>query len=151
MLGWILPLSFLLLSGNKLFAKFNAINPAFFSKIQLTDSSNSEVGKTYSTILLLSLATDGTGVDVTMPLDAVSSYQDGKLGQVYAIDRTKITATVPEGLGTKIKRSARNDLAPVKLIKDGNSWKVIADSNMLTEIGTPLSEQITAPTTSSSK
>jgi hypothetical protein len=131
-----------------MFAAFNNVSPDFFSKIHMTDSSYAEVGQTYSNILLLSLATQGTGVEETMPTDAVSVRKDEKLGKmVYEIDRTKITATVPEDLNSKITRPNRNGLAPVKFIKDGDSWKVIADKNMLTEIGIPLDEKISAPTT----
>lgn len=133
----------------KMFAKFNTINPELFSKVHLTDSTYAEVGKTYSTILLFSLATDGVGVELTMPLDAVTSHKDDKLGKrIYEIDRSKITATVPEALGEKIDRpSNRKILTPVKLVKDGESWKVLADNNMLTEIGVPLSDKISSPTT----
>jgi hypothetical protein len=131
-----------------MFARFNRINPDFFSKVQLTDSTYSEEGKAYSTILLLSLATRGEGVEITMPSDAVTSYKDDKLGKrVYEIDRKQITAVVPESLESKITRQDRNGLSPVKIIKDGDAWKVIADNNMLSEIGTPVSEKITAPTT----
>jgi ABC-type glycerol-3-phosphate transport system substrate-binding protein len=133
----------------KMFKQFAAINPDFFAKMHLTGSSYSEVGKSYSTVLLLSLATEGTGVEVVMPSNAVTSYQDEKLGKrVYEIDRTKITATVPEALASKITRPNRNGLAPVKIIKDGESWKVLADNNMLTEIGIPLKEKISTPTAS---
>lgn len=133
----------------KMFAQFNTLNPELFSNIHLTDSTYAEVGKTYSTILLFSLATDGAGIELTMPLDAVTSREDEKLGKrVYEIDRSKITATVPEALGTKITRpSDRKTLTPVKLIKDGESWKVLADNNMFTEIGVPLSDKISSPTT----
>jgi FlaG/FlaF family flagellin (archaellin) len=137
---------------DKMFAQFNTMNPEFFSKIHLTDSTYAEVGKTYSLILLHSLATEGEGVDITMPSDAVTSYEDEKLGKrVYEIDRKKITATVSESLATKLDRSTRSSLEPVKLIKDGESWKVLADDKMLTEIGTPLSEKISASTSSNSK
>lgn len=133
---------------DKMFAEFDAINPDFFSKLHLTDSTYSEVGKTYSTILLMSLAADGNGVDLTMPIDAVSAHQDEKLGRmVYEIDRSKITATVPEDLSAKVTRSDRNTLVPVRIIKDGDSWKVLADNNMLTEVGVPITEKISAPTT----
>lgn len=133
---------------DKMFAEFDAINPDLFSKLHLTDSSYSEVGKTYSTILLLSLAADGEGVDLTMPIDAVSARQDEKLGRiVYEIDRSKITATVPEGLSAKVTRPDRKTLEPVRLIKDGSSWKVLATSNLLAEIGVPVTEKISAPTT----
>lgn len=128
-----------------MFAKFETINPDFFAKIHLTDSTYAEAGKTYSTILLLSLATEGEGVEVTMPLDAVTSHKDDKLGVVYEIDRSKITATVSESLAGKVTRANRNGLAPVRIIKDGDSWKILADNNMLTEIGVPLSEKISGP------
>lgn len=137
---------------DRMFAKFNTINPELFSKIHYTDSSYTEVGKTYSSILLMSLATEGKSVDVTMPFDAVSVYNDEKLGKkVYEIDRSKITATVPEPLAPKLDRPNRIGLAPVKLIKDGESWKILADGNMLTEIGVPLSEKIAAPDTKDKK
>lgn len=132
----------------KMFSEFNAIHPEFFSKLHLTDSSYAEVGKTYSTILLMSLATEGTGIDLTMPIDAVSAHQDEKLGRmVYEIDRSKITATVPESVSDKITRSDRLTLTPLRIIKDGDSWKVLADNNMLSEIGTPVAGKISAPTT----
>ena len=131
---------------DQMFARFDSINPEFFSKMHLTDSSYAEAGKTYSTILLMSLATGGQGVEVTMPLDAVTSYNDNELGQrVYEIDRTKITATVSESLALKVTRPNRNGLAPVRLIKEEGQWKVIADNNMLTEIGIPQSEKISGP------
>lgn len=133
---------------DKMFAEFDTINPDLFSKLHLTDSTYSEVGRTYSTILLLSLATGGKGVDLTMPIDAVSAHKDEKLGRmVYEIDRSKITATVPEALSHKITRPDRKSLPPVKLIKEGDSWKVVAESNLLAEIGVPMSEKISAPTT----
>lgn len=131
------------------FAQFDTLNPEFFSRLHLTDSTYAEVGKTYSTILQLSLAAEGEGVDLTMPLDAITSYEDKKLGKrIYEIDRKKITATVTETLGLKVARVSRPSLEPVKLIKDGDSWKVLADNNMLTEIGTPLSEKISVTTDS---
>lgn len=133
----------------EVFAQFDALNPEFFNKLHLTDSTYAEVGKTYSIILQLSLATEGEGVDLTMPLDAVTSYEDKKVGKrVYEIDRKKITATVTETLGMKVARVSRSTMEPVKLIKDGNSWKVLADSNMLTEVGVPVSEKISATTDS---
>lgn len=133
----------------EVFAQFDALNPEFFNKLHLTDSTYAEVGKTYSIILQLSLATEGEGVDLTMPLDAVTSYEDKKVGKrVYEIDRKKITATVTETLGLKVARVSRSAMEPVKLIKDGNSWKVLADSNMLTEVGVPVSEKISATTDS---
>lgn len=133
----------------KMFAEFDKINPDFFSKLHLTDSTYAEVGKTYSTILRLSLAADSIdGVEVTMPSDAVTAYKDDKLGRmVYEIDRTKITAVVSEEMGRKITRPNRNGLAPVRIIKDGDSWKVLADNNMLSEVGVPLDENISAPST----
>lgn len=133
---------------DKMFAEFDSLNPELFSKLHLTDSSYSEVGKTYSTILLLSLATGGKGVDVTMPIDAVSARKDEKLGRmVYEIDRSKITATVPEDLLSKVTRPDRKSLPPVKLVKEGDSWKIMAESNLLAEIGVPKTEKISAPTT----
>lgn len=138
------------LAKSEVFAEFDTINPSFFSKLHLTDSSYSEVGSAYSSILLLSLATEGKGVEVTMPIDAVTTYQDEELGRtVYEIDRSKITATVPEYLASKVTRVVRKSLAPVRIVKEGQSWKVIADKEMLTEIGAPLSEEISAPTTTS--
>lgn len=132
---------------DKMFSEFNSINPEFFTKLHLTDSSYAEVGKTYSTILLMSLATGGTGIDLTMPIDAVSAHQDEKLGMVYEIDRSKITATVPEDVAAKITRSDRLTLSPIRIIKDGGSWKVLADNNMLSEIGSPIAGKISASTT----
>lgn len=128
-----------------MFAKFETIDPDFFSKVHLTDSTYAEAGKTYATILLFSLATGGEGVEVTMPLDAVTSHKDDKLGVVYEIDRAKVTATVSESLADKVTRANRNGLAPVRIIKKDDSWKVLADNSMLTEIGVPLNEKISGP------
>lgn len=130
---------------DQIFKKFDAIDPEFFSSLHLKDSSYSDVGKTYSNILLLSSANGGEGVEVVMPLDAITSHKDDKLGEVYEIDRSKITAVIPEPMSPKITRANRNGLQPVKIIKDGDTWKVVADSGMLTEVGIPLDEKITAP------
>lgn len=134
---------------DKMLAEFNSIKPDLFSKLYLGGASNGAVANSYLTILLLSLASESEGVDVTMPIDAVSVIKDEKLGVVYEIDRSKITATVPENLSSKVTRPERNTLSPVKLIKDkeDGSWKVLASTNLLAEIGIPISEKISTPTT----
>jgi hypothetical protein len=134
---------------DKMLSEFNSIKPELFSKLYLGGASNGAVANTYLTVLLLSLASESKGVDITMPIDAVSVVKDEKLGIVYEIDRSKITATVPENLSSKITRPDRKTLSPVKLIKDkeDNSWKVVASTNLLAEIGIPISEKISTPTT----
>jgi hypothetical protein len=104
----------------------------------VANSTDTEIGSSYANILLLSLGAGGEGVKASLPpLDAVTSYDDKALGKkVYEIDRNRIEVEVPRDLESKVAHSGKS-LSPVKIVKDGDSWKVVADSNMLTEIGIP--------------
>lgn len=118
--------------------RYDPINPELFAKMYVTNSTDSEIGSSYANILLLSLGAGGEGVQASLPpLDAVTSYDDKALGRkVYEIDRNRIEVEVPRDLAAKVTRSGKG-LSPVRIVKDGDSWKVVADSNMLTEIGIP--------------
>jgi hypothetical protein len=124
---------------DQMFRRYDTINPELFSKVYMTNSTEAEVGSSYANILLLSLAAGGEKVEASLPpQDAVTSYDDDKLGKkVYEINRNMIEVEVPKDLASKVTRSGRNSLSPVRIVKDGESWKVIADVNMLTEIGIP--------------
>lgn len=118
--------------------RYDPINPELFAKVYVANSTDSEIGSSYANILLLSLGAGGEGVQASLPpLDAVTSYDDKALGRkVYEIDRNRIEVEVPRDLAAKVSHSGKS-LSPVRIVKDGDSWKVVADSNMLTEIGIP--------------
>ena len=136
--------------SNSVTDQFKTINPDFFGKLSTDGVSSTDVGKAYSNILLLSLAACAggapQGIDVTFPLDAITVKQDDRLGTVYLIDRSKVTVTFPDLMASMVDRpTKKSSLPPVKVVKDGNGWKVVADGTMFSEIGAPKPDQIVAP------
>lgn len=129
----------------KIFDRFNSINPDLFSKIHFDDSTYQDSGTVYSRVLLLSIAAKDSSVDITVPEEAVTvSYDDILKMDVYEIDRKEIEITFPDSLGVLLDRQTEKSLKPVRIVKVDGSLKVVADGNMLTEVGIPLSNKIEA-------
>ena len=125
-----------------IFARFYEIDPDLFDKLAVEYATYDEVGTTFTSILLMSLATQSTAVIAEMPTDAVTITQDEDLGlTVYEIDRSKITAPLPLFAQSKVTKLDKADLTkPVRIIKDGSTWKIIPDDASLNEIGIPNEE-----------
>jgi hypothetical protein len=121
-----------------IFKQFATVDPDLFDKLAVQYASYDEVGATYTSILLMSLATNGEPVIAELPLDAITKTQDPELKTtVYEIDRSQITAPVPltaAGLVTKVDKKA---LKPVRVVRDGLNWKIVPDASSLNEIGIP--------------
>lgn len=121
-----------------MFSRFQQVNPEFFSKLYTEGVSYSDVGNAYSKILLIALASQGQKSTVDFPLDAISvSYDKNLKRNVYSIDRTLMTAVVPLTVEGQVTQPKKQGLAPVKLVKMGDTWQVVADANVLSEIGVP--------------
>lgn len=124
-----------------IFERFAEIDSSFFEQYAVQYASYDEVGATYSSVLLMSLATGSQPVTADFPLDAISSSYDEELDiTVYEIDRGKVTAPVPvvaEALVTKVDKEA---LPPVMIVKIEGNWKIIPDVSSLQEIGIPNEE-----------
>ncbi len=118
---------------DRIFERFNELNPELFDKLAVEDAGYDTVGATYFNILLMSLNTNGEPVEEVIPLDAVSWDQSSN---IYSIDREKITAPTPL-LAENTVTDFEGELPPVKLKRDIQGWHVIPDEHMLYEIGVP--------------
>jgi hypothetical protein len=123
---------------DKIFARFSEVDPDLFAKFAVEYATYDDVGTAYTNVLLMSLATGGTGIEPVLPTDAVTIKQDDELNRtVYEIDRSKITAPVPLLAQSLVTKVDLDDIPPIKIIKSGSDWKIIPDSSFLNEIGIP--------------
>lgn len=122
-----------------IFERFYQVDTKLFDKLAVEYATYDDVGTTYTSVMLMSLATEAQPVVTAMPVDAVTVIHDDELDlTVYEIDRSKITAPLPLFAKSKVTEVKKADLTnPVRIIKDGSTWKIIPDGSSLNEIGIP--------------
>lgn len=121
-----------------IFSRFAEVDPKFFDEYAVQYATYDEVGATYTSVLLMSLATKGVAVNADFPSTAISKEYDSKLKTtVYEIDRSKITAPVPLAAESLVTPVNKGSLKPVKLVQVKGEWKIIPDKESLEEIGIP--------------
>jgi len=125
-----------------IFKRFAEVDPELFDKIAVEYGSYDNVGTTYSSILLMSLATKGQPITAELPLDAITETEDEELGgTVYEIDRSKITAPLPILAESSVTKVEKDSLPPVKIIRVDGEFQIVPDASSLNEIGIPNEKQ----------
>lgn len=121
--------------------RIKEVDPDLFNKIYLApDNSNfDQAASLYSTIVLLSLNTNGEPVSVDIDMSGISDWKKTADYDfpIVEIDRKKIYTSLTAEQGLKISAYHKDALSTLRIGDVQGEMKIIPDSQPLWEIGEP--------------